>query len=279
MKKERAGVTWGPPLVMRWQRIAAGLCLAALHACPVHASAIDDIKRRGELRVGMDVGAMPFEMRDTRGEIVGFDVDIAKLMARALGVKAALINSQWDGLIPSLLTGKIDIVISGMTITPDRKLTVAFTDSYFDNGQGLLLRSGLETIVKSRTDLNEPKYRIAAQLGTTGDIAARKWLSRAELRQFETPAECFLELRNGRVDAWVFDMSSLAIYQAQGRAMTLLREPLLKEQLGWAIRKDDPDFLKWLNGFLAEIRGNGSYERLHEKWFGGTAWLPDVQGH
>lgn len=242
-------------------------------------STLNQIVKRGELRVGIEAGYLPFEMRDKRGEIIGFDVDLAKLMARYMGVKVTFVNTQWDGIIPALLTDKFDILMSGMTITPERNLQVNFAEPYITIGQTILLNAKHKDAVKSVKDLNDPKYTIATKLGTTGEIAARRFLGKAKIKTFETEADSALEVRNGRADAFVYDLPFNVVYGAQYKdALIHLKEPFTREPLGWAIRKGDPDFLNWLDHFQNHIRNDGTYDALYNKWFEGTAWLANVQG-
>ena len=242
-------------------------------------STLNQIIKRGELRVGLEAGYLPFEMRDKRGEIIGFDVDLAKLMARYMGVKVSFVNTQWDGIIPALLTDKFDILMSGMTITPERNLQVNFARPYIVIGQTILLAKKHADTVKSVKDLNDPKYVIATKLGTTGDIAAKRFLGKAKLKTFETEADAALEVRNGRADAFVYDLPFNVVYIAQFKdSLVHLKEPFTKEPLGWAVRKGDPDFLNWLDHFQDQIRNDGSYDALYSKWFEGVAWLANVQG-
>ena len=240
-------------------------------------STLNQVLKRGELRVGLEAGYMPFEMRDKRGNIVGFDVDIARLMARTMGVKLTLVNTQWDGIIPALLTDKFDILMSGMTITAERNLQVNFADPYIFIGQTALVAKKLEGTIKHVSDLNDPKYTIATKLGTTGDIAARKFLPQARIKAFETEVDATIDVRNGRADAFIYDLPYNAVYVRQNKDVVLhLNEPFTREPLGWAVRKGDPDFMNWLNNFLRQIKDDGSYDALEHKWFQSDAWLSTV---
>lgn len=265
--------------MMRWMLALGGLLMTfVVSANDLWAqSTLQGILKRGELRVGMEAGYMPFEMRDKNGQIIGFDVDIARLMARAMGVELKLVNTAWDGIIPSLLTDKFDVIIAGMTITPERNLQVNFTQPYMHIGQSIVLNRRHEKAVTSYRDLNDPKFVISTKLGTTGDIAARRYLSRATIRTYESESEAVTEVRNGRVDAFVYDLPYNAVYVAQHRDSLLhLDEPFTKEALAWAIRKGDPDFLNWLDHFLAQLQRDGTYDALYEKWFERTEWLANV---
>ncbi len=241
-------------------------------------STLNQILKRGELRVGLEAGYMPFEVKNKKGQIIGFDVDMAKAMAKAMGVKLKLVNTAWDGIIPALLTDKFDIIMSGMTVTSERNLQINFADPYIVIGQTILIRKDLEGKVKSYKDLNDPKYTVVSKLGTTGDMATKKYLSKANIRMFETEADGAIEVRNGKADAFVYDLPYNAIYHAQNSdKMGFLSEPFTYEPLGWAIRKGDPDFLNWLNNFLRQAKGDGTYDRIYQKWFGSDKWLKDVQ--
>lgn len=242
-------------------------------------STLNKIIKRGELRIGVEAGYMPFEMRDKKGNIIGFDIDLARLMAKEMGVKLTVVNMQWDGIIPALLTDKFDLLMGGMTITPQRNLQVNFTDPYIYIGQSVLLSRKLAGQITRYDQLNDPKYTIASKLGTTGEIATRRHLPKAKLKSFESEADGAMEARSGRADAFVYDQPFNLIYAAQfPDALVHLKEPFTKEALGFGVRKGDPDFLNWLNHFLRQIREDGVYDALYRKWFENTAWLQNVTG-
>ncbi|HVT35149.1 MAG TPA: transporter substrate-binding domain-containing protein, partial [Nevskiaceae bacterium] len=178
-------------------------------------STLNQVLKSGELRVGLEAGYMPFEMRDKKGDIIGFDVDLARLMAKYLGVKVKLVNTQWDGIIPALLTDKFDLLMGGMTITPERNLQVNFTDPYITIGQSVIINKKNAGEIKSYRDLNDPKYTVVTKLGTTGDIAAHKYMPRAKIKEFESEADAATEVRNGRADGYVYDLPYNVVYTAQ----------------------------------------------------------------
>lgn len=255
----------------------AALACGSAAAAPADSPTIAQIKQRGELRVGLEAGYMPFEMRDKGGDIIGFDVDVARLMARKLGVRLTLVNQSWDGIIPALLTGKFDVLMGGMTITEERARRVDFTEPYFQAGLSALLNRKLDGKVKNAQDLDRPEIRLVAKLGTTGEVAARKSFTHASLRTFETEADAVIEVRSGRADAFIYDFPSNTIYAAQNAsALVNLSPPFTHEPLGWAVRKGDPEFVAWLNAFLAAIHADGSYAAFYKKWFEGSAWLANI---
>ncbi len=241
-------------------------------------STLQQILKRGELQVGLEAGYLPFEMRNKKGEIIGFDVDVAKAMAKAMGVKLKLVNTAWDGIIPALMTKKFDIIMSGMTITQERNLKVNFCDPYITVGQTVLVAKKHEGKIKSYKDLNDPKYTIATKLGTTGDLSTKKYMPKAKRNAFEDERVAIMEVVNGKADAFVYDHPMCAVNNAKypGK-FVFLDDPFTYEPLGWAIRKGDPDFLNWLNNFLRQIKGDGTYDAIYKKWFLSNEWLKALQ--
>ena len=245
----------------------------------IEQSTLEGILQQGELKVGFESGYMPFEMTDKKGEFVGFDIDMAKEMAKAMGVKFVPVNTAWDGIIPALTTKKFDIIMSGMTITQERNLKINFADPYIIVGQTILLNKKLLGTVKSYKDLNDPKYIITSKLGTTGEMAVKRLIPKATYKSFETEPEAALEVVNGKADAFVYDLPYCAVFNAQqGKdKLVFLDEPFTFEPLAWAINKGDPDFLNWLNNFLRQVKNDGRYEQIYNKWIKGTEWIKDVQ--
>lgn len=233
---------------------------------------------RGELLIGLDAGYMPFEMRSKQGDIIGFDVDLAREMAKAMGVKLKVINTAFDGMIPALMTKKFDIIASAMTITPGRNMKINFAEPYITVGQSVLVRKGLEGEIKSYKDLNNPKYKVCSKLGQTGEMAAKRMLPRAKYFSYETEQEAVMEVMNGKIDAFVNDFPFNAIAAADKGAGKLyhLDQPFTFEPLAWGIRKNDVNFLNWLNNFMHQIRNDGTYDRIYAKWFKSAAWKADV---
>jgi len=242
-------------------------------------STLEKILQRGELKVGFEAGYMPFEMTNKKGGFTGFDIDVAKEMAKAMGVKFVPVNTAWDGIIPSLTTGKFDIIISGMTITQERNLKINFADPYIIVGQTILLNKKHAGTVKSYKDLNDAKFTITSKLGTTGEMAVKRLIPKAVYKSFETEPEAALEVVNDKADAFVYDLPYCVVFMAQqgeGK-LVFLDKPFTYEPLAWAINKGDPDFMNWLNNFLRQIKHDGRYERIYNKWIKSTEWIKDVQ--
>lgn len=245
-------------------------------------STLNKILQRGELRVGMEPGYMPFEMTDKKGRIIGYDVDMAKRMAKAMGVKLKLIPTSWDGIIAGLITSKYDIIMSGMTITQKRNLKVNFADPYVVVGQTIVIRKELASKIKKAKDLDKKEYTIVTKLGVSGEIATKKIFKKAKIITFETEADCASELLSGRADGFVYDQPYNILFMSdKGKGKLIhLDSPLTYEPLGWAIRKGDPDFINWLNNFLKQTKEDkiaDFHEKLDKKWLKETKWLKRVQ--
>jgi len=241
-------------------------------------STLEDITKRGELRVGFDASYPPFELTDSKGRFVGFDIDVAKEMAKAMGVKFVPVNTAWDGIIPALVTKKFDIVISGMTVTQERNLSINFADPYIIVGQTILLNKKHEGEVTSYKDLNDPKYTVTSVLGTTGEQSVKRMIYKAKYKSFEEESEAALEVLNGKADAMVYDLPFCVQFMAkQGKGkLVFLDEAFTYEPLAWAIRKGDPDFLNWLDNFLKQLKNDGRYDKIYAKWITGTDWIHEV---
>ena len=242
-------------------------------------STLNEVLQRGELRVGLEPGYMPFEMKDKKGKIIGFDVDVARKMAKDMGVKLKLVPTAWDGIIAGLLAEKYDIIISGMTITQKRNLKINFANPYISIGQTMLVRASVAKGKKSWKDLDKPQYTIVTKLGVTGEIAARRMFKHAKIRTFDTEADAVQELLDGKADAFVYDKPYNAMFMAKrgGKGIVFWDKDLTFEPLGWAIRKGDPDFLNWLDNFLNQIKHDGTYDKIYNKWFKDISWLKRVQ--
>jgi len=242
-------------------------------------STLEQILQKGELRIGFEAGYMPFEMTDKKGNYIGFDLDMCKEMAKAMGVKLVPVNTAWDGIIPALITGKIDIIAGGMTITQERNLKINFSDPYIVVGQAILLNKKHEGKVKSYKDLNDPKFVLTSKLGTTGEQAIKRMIPKATYKGFEAEAEAGLEVINGKADALIYDLPFVGVlYGDHGQGKTVfLKEPFTFEPLAWGVNKGDPDLLNFLNNFLRQMRGDGRYEKIYNKWIIGSEWKKQLK--
>ena len=273
-----------------------GLWIAPVMAADVELSqdsTLEGILRRGELRIGLEAGYMPFEMIDTRSglrqkeirhggfrhkgrqlSLMGFDIDVGIEMARALGVKPVFVDTSWPSIIPALKLGRFDIIFGGMSVTEARKEKVDFADPFMTVGQTVLLHARHKGSVTSYKDLDDPKYTVVSKPGTTGEEAVLKMMPRATYETVDTEMEGAMRVLEGKADAFVYDLPFNAVFTAMHPSdqAIFLDEPFTEEPIAWAIRQDDPDFLKFLNEFLLQIQNDGRFEKIYNKWFKETDW-------
>lgn len=236
-----------------------------IYAPSLFADTLDDVKSRGVLVVGTDATYPPFEYADDQTrEIVGFDIDLMKAVAKQLGVKAEFVVVPFDGIIAGLNSGKYEALISAMTITPQRAEAVLFSEPYYDAGQSIAVPVDNKTI-KSIDDL--PGKRLGAQLGTTGEKLAKE-IPRSTVKSFDNIGEAFRDMANGNLDAIINDKPvSQRIIVARGKAK--LVGPILNtERYGIAVRKNQERLKKAIDEALLELKSNGTYAWINEKWFG-----------
>lgn len=259
--------------------LLAVLVALAFTATAGIAGTLEEIQKRGKLRVGMEPGYMPFELKNQKGQIIGFDVDMANRMAKAMGVELELVDTAWDGIIPALLTGKFDVIMSGMTLTQERNMSINFAPPYIVIGQSILVKKELAGTIKSYKDLNDAKYTIASKLGTTGEQATKRMIPNAKYISYETEQEGVLELVNGKIDAFIYDLpyNTVAIGQKGQGKIVHLDTPFTFEPLAWAVRKGDPDILNWMENFMYQIKNDGTYDKIYHKWFQDDTWLKEIQ--
>ena len=219
------------------------------------------------LRVGTEPTFAPFEFqKEGSKDYDGFDMDLARAIGKQMGAKVEIVNMGFDALIPALNAGNIDAAIAGMTITDERKKAVTFSDPYYTSGLIVMVKKD-NTTVKSVNDLKGK--RIAAQIGTTGEMKARK-VEGAKVTTFNTQDEAALELKNGGVDAVIGDLPVVEYFLTKGGdkfAMTV-GEVMEAEQYGLAVKKGNDKLAADVNKALAELKKNGEYDKIYKTWFG-----------
>ncbi|MCG8566608.1 MAG: transporter substrate-binding domain-containing protein [Desulfobacterales bacterium] len=242
-------------------------------------STLESIVKSGKLRVGFESGYLPFEMTNVKGQYMGFDIDMAKALAKAMKVKIEFVNTAWDGIIPALITDKFDILISGMTVTQERNLAINFTNPYIVVGQAILLNKKHEGKVLSYKDLNDPKFIITSKLGTTGEQAVKRLIPKATYKSFEVETEAVMEVIQGNADATVYDLPLIELMQAEhgaGKTITL-NKPFTFEPLAMAVKKGDPDLLNFLNNFIRQYKNDGRWQRAYDKWIKSNDWTKQMK--
>lgn len=219
------------------------------------------------LKVGSEASFAPFEFQEEGSkDYAGFDIDLIKAIGKQMGYEVQIQNMGFDGLIPGLESSSIDVAISGMTITEERGQKVSFSKPYYKSGLTIVVKGDNNTI-KSFADLEGKK--IAVQIGTTGADEAKK-VKNAQIREFNSAPESFLELKAGGVDAVINDkpVNEYYITKSGGKDAKTVGQPLTAEDYGIAMAKKNTELTAKVDKALDELKKNGEYEKMYVKWFG-----------
>ena len=236
-------------------------------------SMIEQVIRKGTLKIGMST-FLPWAMKDKKGELIGFEIDVAKRLAKDMRVKAEFVPTQWSGIIPALITGKFDIIVGGMGITPRRNLKVNFSIPYDHTGMSLVANRKLAAGFDSLEDFNNPEVTLVVRMGSTSAAAVKKYMPKAKLRQFDDESQAVQELLNGKAYALV-SSAPLPAFQALKYPEKLflpLKENFTKEPIAFAIRKGDFDSYNYLNNWITVVTAEGWIQERKHYWFETDEW-------
>lgn len=241
-------------------------------------SLIDDILKRGVLRVGMST-FVPWAMKDKNGEFIGFEIAVAERLAADMGVDAEFIPTKWSGIIPALLTGKFDIIIGGMGIRTDRAGKVNFSIPYDYTGMSIVAHRKKAAGFDSLEDFNTPDVVIAARIGTTASEAAEKFMPQADLRLFDDESQAIQELRTGRAHA-VVASAPLPAYQAIENPDIMflpIEGTFTREPIAFAVRKGQHDALNYFNSWIRIVESEGWLAETKRYWFETRDWAGRIE--
>lgn len=219
----------------------------------------------GKLLVGSDTAFPPFESMN--GDVAeGFDVDLMKAIGAKLGLEVVFQTEIFDTLIPTLKAGgKFDVIASGMTIKPDRQLEIDFADAYYDSNQSLVMKKG--TAYTGPEQLAGKK--IGVQSGTTGEAWAKENVEGATIVPFKNATDAFAALQAGNVDAVVNDLPvSTELLKDDSRGLEIVAQIPTGEQYGFGVSKDNPELTAAISKALGELKTDGTYNEIYQKWFG-----------
>ena len=217
------------------------------------------------LRVGMELQFPPFEMRDEKGQPAGVSVDLAQALGVHLGRAVEIQNLPFDGLIPALKTGRIDLILSSMTATPERAGSIDFSEPYLKNGLCLLVSA--KSDVQSAADLDRAGRTVAVKKATTGHLYATQNCKQARVLVLDKETACVLEVAQGKADAFIYDQIGVFENWRRNRESTRpLLQPFREESWAIGLRKGGDELRGKVNAFLAEFRKSGGFDRLSEKW-------------
>ena len=219
--------------------------------------------------VGTDAAYAPFESQNEKGEIVGMTIDMLSAVASKAGVEIKFVNTPWEGIFNSLQQGDRDILASSITITDERKQTMDFTNPYFDAYQLIAVKANSK--VAKFDDLK--KLKVGVQTGTTGDevVTKQQGKNSTNIKRFESTPLALKELEAGGVDAVVADNGVVINYVTNNpgaKFKTVSDKAFAPEQYGFAVKKGNAELLEKLNKGLADIKADGSYDKIYAKYFG-----------
>jgi len=241
------------------------LLLMAVAALLSTATLVPAAETAKPLIVGMELAYPPFEMTDPNGKPSGVSVDLATALAKSLGRPVIIQNTSFDGLIPALKTGKVDLVISSMTATPERAKSIDFSDPYISTGLCLLLKK--DSSAKGIADLDRDGVKVAVKKGTTGHLYATNNLKKATLLVLDKESAAVLEVAQGKADAFIYDqMSTYQNWQRNSATTRALLEPFQKEYWAVGIRQGNDELKRQVNVFLKGYRQKGGFEQLGDRY-------------
>ncbi len=239
---------------------------------------IERIRTTKTLRIGMTGAQPPLNTVDADGKIIGFEAELGRTLASAMEVKAEIVKTPFQELLPRLRSGKLDIVISGLTITPERNLEVSFVGPYFVSGKSILSRSETMSELQDAKEINKGDVRLVALRGSTSQIFVEEVLPKAKL---ETVADYDVARRlvlDGKVDALIADhpYCLFAVLGDETEQLVTLEEPFTFEPIGFAVPPNDPQFLNLVQNFLNMLEGTGGLLEMKERYFSDGDWLDAI---
>ncbi|MTI15774.1 transporter substrate-binding domain-containing protein [Rhodobacteraceae bacterium RKSG542] len=243
--------------------LAAGL-LAAVAGSPALAE---------KLRLGTEGAYPPFNYVEASGKVTGFDVEIGLELCKRIGVECEIVTQDWDGIIPGLVAGKYDFIIASMFITEERKKKVDFSDPYYLAAMTHVVPKGSD--ITSFTNASLSGKAIGVQSGTTQADYAEAMYPDADVRLYPSQDEVNLDMANGRLDLQVGDMLPMLDWTTKtndGSCCALAGEPITDPEfvgdgVGIALRQEDDELREKLNAALKEIRADGTYQAINDKYF------------
>ncbi|EJL84646.1 periplasmic component of amino acid ABC-type transporter/signal transduction system [Pantoea sp. GM01] len=256
---------------IRRQMVMGMMAVALVAGVNVKSFAADDllaqVKSKGELRVGLEGTYPPFSFQDEKGQLTGFEVEFAQELAKHLGVKADLRPTKWDGMLASLDSKRIDVVINQVTISAERQKKYDFSTPYTISGvQALTLKQNAAGITKPE-DLSGKKVGVG--LGSNYEQWLRDNVKGVDIRTYDDDPTKYQDLRSKRIDAILVDrLAALDLVKKTGDTMAVAGPAFSRLESGVALRKGNDTLLKAIDAAIADMQKDGSLSKLSEKWFG-----------
>jgi len=262
---------------------AAALAFSTMHAAAqdisqslTSESVITRIQQEGVIRIGLSL-FVPWSMRDVNGELIGFELDVGRQLAEDMGVEVEFMPTAWDGIIPALQAGNFDVIISGMSVTTQRNLSVNFTDPYAYSGLAVLANVEL-TEGMTLEDLNSPDVTFAARRGATPAAVIAEQFPEAGLLRFDEDGAATQEVLNGNAHASMGAQPGPNMDTANNPGVVMVMSDQLFDPRGeaFALRRGDPDALNFFNNWIAQKWRSGWLDERHDYWFASNEWADQV---
>ena len=242
---------------------------------PSASPVLDRIQKRGELVVGTMGNMPPLNMTSKDGEIFGLEPDLARLLAEAMDVKVKFVTKPFNELLPALQNGQVDMVLSGMTITPERNRKVAFIGPYFISGKAFLTKIKTIAYADEAADANNPNTKIVALKGSTSQAFAEAALDKTTLFTTGTYDEAVDMVLQDKAHAMIADypICIVSVFRYPEAGLLSIVTQLTYEPIGIAIPANDPLMMNWTRNTLNNIEGSGILDELKLKWFAEGDWM------
>jgi polar amino acid transport system substrate-binding protein len=255
--------------------LALGMAFAADVALAQQDNLIDTIKKRGKLQVGF-ASFLPWAVRDKQGNWVGFEIDVSTKLAKDMGVELDLMPTAWDGIIPSLIAGKFDVIIGGLTVNPARKEQVDFTEPYSTSGQGIAASKALASGLKYPEGYNDAKVTFTCRRGAAPCKTIEEKWPKATIRQFDDDAIAFQEVINGNAHAILTSEPKPTFFTLQNpeKLFRPTTDYVTTSVEGFALRKGNPAALAYFNDWIG--KNKDWLKQRHTYWFKTRDWAANV---
>lgn len=242
---------------------AAAFAVLAAGCASQKNPAIAKMLDRKEIKVGVEANFKPLIFKDGKN-LKGIEPELMAKIGNITGAKMTVTEMAWNELIPALEAGKIDIIMSGMTITEERKKKVNFTYPYIKVGQMAIVRTGSIKDFSSADKVITTSRKVGFIKGTTGDFFVNAKCAKAEKTPFAKPTDGIKSLADGKIDVFIIDAP--VVWELSNPKLTPLLEPLTEEYLAWAVRKNDKVLLDTMNKCLEQMKKDGSLDSIEKKW-------------
>ncbi len=256
--------------------LAAAFGLASFaHASAQNAPVLDRVLQNGELRVGMSGNQPPFNVMSRGGSLIGIEVDLANVLAAAIGVELNIVTKPFGELLPALAAGEVDMVMSGMAITPKRSRDFAFVGPTMFSGKSILTKSRTLAAVSEASEINRADIKLAALAGSTSQDFVERYLPEVQLTTVSNYDQAVEMLRGDQIDALVADMPIclLSLLRYPNEDLATLTQPFTVEPIGIAVPAGDPQFLNLLENYVEALEGAGLMEAMRKKWLEDGSWV------